>query len=540
MIKHEMRKFKRKYLWLLGLLFFFGPLLAPLASRADAVGSSLLTGSSLVAEPAPATGSSLLTGSSPNSGLQLNYETAAFTAPVTLNISSTDISAASDINIPWEWQALTPLYDYSFKTAGFYDPSRPLEIKIYYSEKNNYFKQVFSYDSLAGIWRPLLTKDFPAAKYVTATTDATSGRLAVLANKDILTVGTASWYKYKNGLFTASPDFAKGTVLRVYNLANGKYVDVTVNDWGPERAKYPDRAVDLDKVAFAKIASTSNGLISVQVEPLKIVVPTIKQSLPQDNSALNLTASSAVIMLEKDSSVLWGKNADAVSPLASLTKLVAAKIFLDTKPTLSKVVTYKKQDENYNYEYVQPGESARLKIKDGETLTISDLLYAALIGSANNAVESLVRVSGLKRPEFIAKMNAAVAAWGATSTSFIEPTGLSPANVSSPLDYAIITKEVFTNPLLKKITATAKYTFKTVNTKKVHTFSNTDQLVKDKIYPIIGSKTGYLNEAGYCLMTRTQTPQGNLIAVNFGSKSEAANFLDNEQLIRYGTRLLAD
>jgi D-alanyl-D-alanine endopeptidase (penicillin-binding protein 7) len=467
-------------------------------------------------------------------GLEINYPATAFTSSVTLNVNPSKTTE----NIPWEWQALTPAYDYFFATAGFYDPSWPLTIKISYAAKNNNFKQIFSYDSAAKIWRPLLTVDHPTEKYVSATTDSTSGKLIVLANFDILTVGTASWYKFKNGLFAASPDFVKGTVLRVHNLANGKSVDVTINDFGPERAKHPDRVIDLDYVAFKKIASPGAGLINVKIEPLKIIVPALKQSLPQSNADLNLTASSAVIMLEKDGSILWSKNAEKSSPLASLTKLVAMKVFLDTKPTLNKVVSYKTQDEKYNYAYCKPWESARLKVKEGETMTIENLLYSALVGSANNAVETLVRVSGLKRNDFIALMNKTVKNWGATSTNFIEPTGLSPDNVSSPFDYAIITKEVFTNPLLKKISTAARYTFKTVNTKQSHTLTNTNQLLKSNTYPIIGSKTGYLEEAGYCLMTRVQSPQGTLISVNFGSPSKAASFLDNEQMIRYGLRLL--
>jgi D-alanyl-D-alanine endopeptidase (penicillin-binding protein 7) len=135
-------------------------------------------------------------------------------------------------------------------------------------------------------------------------------------------------------------------------------------------------------------------------------------------------------------------------------------------------------------------------------------------------------------------MNATVKKWGAKQTSFVEPTGLSPQNVSSPYDYAIITKAVFTDSYLKKVTTTKTYQFKTINTKKLHTIKNTDKLVRDGTYPLAGSKTGYLVEAGHCLMTRVVTPKGNLIVVNFGSSSASNNLADNEQLIRYGQRLI--
>ncbi len=450
------------------------------------------------------------------------------------------VSATSTVpaSIPWEWEALSSVYDYSLADPAKYDPAWPLIVKISYNEKNNYFKQIFTIDELSGLWQPLLTTDFPDKNYVTAKITSPRGRLVVLANPDILAVGTASWYKYKNGNFAASPDFKKGSILRVTNLSNGKYVDVTINDYGPERAKHPDRVIDLDKVAFSKIASIKDGLIKIKIEPLKVIAPTTNKSQLQVTGVPSVSASSAIIIKESDGSIIWGKNENKVAPLASLTKLVAAKVFLDLRPSLDKVVTYKYQDEKYNYEYCRPWESARLTVKDGETLTIADLLYSALVGSANNAVESLVRVSGLSRQEFIKKMNESVKEWGATNTKFVEPTGLSPDNVSSPFDYAIISKEVFTNPLLKKISTTKTYSFKTLNTKKAHKLTNTNQLLRSGLYPIIGSKTGYLDEAGNCLMTRVEGAKDNLIIVNFGSSSSAASFFDNEQLIRYGLRQL--
>jgi len=461
----------------------------------------------------------------------LSFKTTAFSGVAQINT----IEAA---NLPWEWQALTPAYQYSFSNSETYDPSRPLEIRINYSPANNNLKQIFSFDQLAGNWQPLLTHDDPEKKQVTATTTATQGKLIVLTNPDILTVGTASWYKYKGGLFAASPDFKKGSILKVTNLANGRSIEVTINDFGPERAKHPDRVIDLDAVAFKKLASPGAGLIKIKVEPKKIIIPELNKKLAQVGSTPTITASSAVIMLEKEGTILFGKNEKTVSPLASLTKLVAMRVFLDTRPSLDKVIAYKVQDENYNYQYCKPWESARLRLKEGETVTLENLLYSALVGSANNAVETLVRASGFSRPEFIKKMNETAKNWGASSTIFTDPTGLDPKNVSSPYDYAIITKEVFTNPLIKKISTYSKYEFSTINTKKPHKISNTNQLVRDKNYPLIGSKTGYLDEAGHCLMTLVKTPVGNLIVINFGSKSKAESLLDNEQLIRYGLKQL--
>lgn len=476
----------------------------------------------------------LLARAEATSSLQISYDEAAFSASTTLNITATKI----ETGLPWEWQALSPAYDYAISSTGIYNPGQPLQVKINYTPASKLRKQIFSYDEYSSTWQPIPSLDHPQDKYVSAELGVATGRLIVLANPDILTVGFASWYKYKGGLFAASPDFDKGTVLRVYNEANNKSVDVTVNDWGPDRSKYPDRVIDLDYPAFLKIAPAGAGLVKVRIEPLKTVVTGLKKDQPQDISEPAISAKSAVIMSEKTGQVLWGKQENKVSPLASLTKLVAVRIFLDTKPKLSKIVTYDKKDEDQNYRYCRPGESARLKLKSGDKLKIEDLIYSSLVGSANNTIETLVRVSGLSRDKFISRMNEAVKSWGASSTHFIEPTGLSAENVSSPFDYAIITKEVFSNSFIKKVSITPRYTVKTSNTKQSYTVVNTNRLLSLNKYPIIGSKTGYLKEAGHCLMTRVESPQGNLIVVNFGSPTADANFLDNEQLIRYGLRLL--
>jgi D-alanyl-D-alanine carboxypeptidase len=465
-------------------------------------------------------------------GITFERDPLAFTVEPTLNISEN----AERFRIPWEWEPLTPAYEYSFITPGLYDPSRPMTVKINYPVKNDQLKQIFSFDFLSSVWRPVPAKDYPQEQYVTMTTDATSGWLIVLAKPEVMTVGKASWYKYKEGLFAASPDFIKGTKLRVYNTENGKFVDVTVNDYGPDRSRHPDRVIDLDRVAFSKIASLGAGIINVRVEVLKTETKAAA-AIAQITDVPSISASSSIIMMEDSGEIIWGKNQTDKAPLASLTKLVAITTFLNTKPTLSSVVAYKKQDEEYNYAYCKPWESARLRVDEGETMTVEDLIYSALVGSANNAVESLVRVSGLKRADFIANMNKLARDWGATNTKFVEPTGLSPDNVSSPYDYAIMVKEIFKNPLIQKISTTKTYTFTTINTKEAHKLTNTDQLLKNAAYNILGSKTGYLDEAGYCLMTRVKTDAGNMIVINFGSKSKAENFSDNEQLIRYGLKV---
>lgn len=471
-----------------------------------------------------------------NGSFKINVPANAFAKNV--NIKLEDLGSA--FPWPWNYQPLSSVYQFDFSDKGAsFDRQQALRLEIAYDSENNYYKQIFFYDGNRQKWLPLPSVDNPQKKIVSADIHLPYARVAILYSDRVLSVGQASWYRYKGGLFAASPDFKAGTVLKVTNLDNGKTVNVTVNDYGPDRRLHPDRVIDLDAVAFNKIASTRAGLIKVKIEVQKLVAQADKEKLEAGSADFNVSSRAAVVIRESDGQIIYNKNASSSSPLASLTKLIAAQVFLDTKPTLNKEVAYSLQDEKYNYQYCKPWESARLRVSDGETMTIENLLYAALVGSANNAVESLVRVSGLDRAEFIRKMNEQALAWGAQKTKFLEPTGLSPENVSSPLDYAIMAREVLKNPLLKKISTTARYSFTTINKKIKHNLSNTNNLLFVGNYKISGSKTGYLDEAGYCLMTRVESAAGNLIVVNFGAKSKEDNFKDNEHLIYYGFKQLA-
>jgi rare lipoprotein A len=366
--------------------------------------------------------------------------------------------------------------------------------------------------------------------------------------------GKATWYNYKPGLFAAAVDFPRGSKLKVFNKDNGKSVEVVVNDYGPNRIKYPERVIDLEKAAFALIADLGQGIVNVKVSladssaaisgtPEKIASSTPKKEVFQiastSNSANSTTDKTAIsaksffVMNEKTDEVLFAKNSREALSIASLTKLIAIKVFLDKKISLTKKITYKTADENYNYQYVDKSESGSLKVKEGDTLTVKDALYAALVGSANNMVETLVRVSGLPRAKFIQKMNDTAKKYGATQTKFVEPTGLSPENVSSARDYAIITKKaIAAQPLIKTITSTAVYRLSLANRKKVFSIKNPNHLFSDKSLPIIGSKTGYLNESGYCLMTRVKNKKGEaIVAVTLGATSKNNSFDAMKQLL---------
>jgi len=448
-----------------------------------------------------------------------------------------NITAINELPLPWRINILSSTFQYDIK--NIVDNKKIFTVSINYDKNTNNLKQIFFYDRNLKNWKPLPSIDNPSEKKVTAKTNFLFSQLAVFEYPNVLTVGKASWYKHKNGLFAASPDFPIGTRLRVYNLDRKNiFVDVVVNDFGPDRELHPERVIDLDKEAFKKIASLGQGTAKIRIEPLSVpsvrgmVLNVPKTGLVTD---LKLTSKSAIIFDSQNQSIVWSKNASTSLPIASLTKLMAIKVFLDTQPSLNKVVSYNKADEEYNFKYAKKWEIALLKIDHGDTLTIEDLLYSALVGSANNAVESLVRVSGLSRENFIKKMNEQAEGWGAKSTKFVEPTGLAPENVSSASDYAIISTKALSHPIIEKATKIINYKFTTKKLKKPHTIKNTNKLISYGDFKITGSKTGYLNEASYCLMTRAENKRKKqLIVITLGAPTRDLSFNETEELLYYG------
>lgn len=451
---------------------------------------------------------------------------------------------------PWNLDRTSPIYQFEFFNKAAYDDHKPFYIQVDYDSETFGLKRVFFYDKNYGAWRELPTTDFPKEKFVRSLIHLPYARIAVFEDPTVLAVGKASWYAYKGGNFTASPDYPKGSRLRVFNLDNDKFVDVTVNDYGPDRRLHPDRAVDLDKVAFAKISPTSAGIINVKVEPLNIVpdidgkilgikISSGAVSEPQINS------KAGIVINKNSGEVILEKNAEEVLPLASLSKMIALKIFLDQKPDLKQIVEYKKQDEEYNNLYTEPWRSAKLNVREGDKMTIEDLVNSALIGSANNAVESLVRVSGLARDVFISRMNEFAVSAGALNTKFIEPTGLSAENKTSVHDYAIMIKEILNYPYQVKVSATPKYEFDSADIKGVktpHRIYNTNTFLRDGLFALennlilTSSKTGYIDEIGNCLMTTARQSNNEVIAVVLGASNKTQSLEEVKELILYGLR----
>ena len=211
----------------------------------------------------------------------------------------------------------------------------------------------------------------------------------------------------------------------------------------------------------------------------------------QYGSNLVLYSSAAMVLDQSTGAVLFEKNAGAVLPIASITKLMTAMVALDVQPDLNETLFIDDADVD-----MLKGTHSRLKV--GTQLSREDMLRLALMSSENRAASALSRHYPGGRPAFIAAMNRKAQALGLQDTSFSDPTGLTAANVSSARDLVRMVSAAQQYPVIRQFTTTSEYEVALGG--RTQTFRNTNGLVRSSSWDIGLSKTGYINEAGRCLV----------------------------------------
>jgi D-alanyl-D-alanine endopeptidase (penicillin-binding protein 7) len=211
----------------------------------------------------------------------------------------------------------------------------------------------------------------------------------------------------------------------------------------------------------------------------------------QDSSELKLHSAAAMVLDQSTGAVLFEKNAGAVLPIASISKLMTAMVALDAQPNMDETLSIEDADVD-----TLKGTHSRLKV--GTQLSREGMLRLALMSSENRAAASLSRNYTGGRPAFIAAMNQKAQSLGLQDTHFSDPTGLTAANVSSAHDLVKMVSAAQQYPLIRQFTTTTEYEVALGG--RPQTFRNTNSLVKNASWDIGLSKTGFINEAGRCLV----------------------------------------
>lgn len=241
--------------------------------------------------------------------------------------------------------------------------------------------------------------------------------------------------------------------------------------------------------------------------------------LASDALMPELSAHSVLVFDQASGQTLLAKNATVQTPIASITKLMTAMLVLDAGQPMDERITITDEDRD-----TLKGTGSRLAI--GASYTRGQLLHLALIASDNRAAHALGRTypGGLDR--FVATMNRMARALGMHDTVYVEPTGLSSSNRSTALDLAKLADYAYQNyPEIRQISSTGNYTLGTqrvVIQKKRHkpqvqyrtvAFNNTNRFTRAEDWHIGLSKTGFINEAGHCLVMQAQVAQRDVIIV---------------------------
>jgi D-alanyl-D-alanine endopeptidase (penicillin-binding protein 7) len=244
---------------------------------------------------------------------------------------------------------------------------------------------------------------------------------------------------------------------------------------------------------------------------------------------LDLKSSVALVIDQDTQQVLFSKNPDAVLPIASITKLMTAMVVLEAGQSLDEQLSITQDDVD-----TEKGSGSRLRV--GSTLSRGDMLHLALMASENRAANALGRhyPGGLK--VFVDAMNRKAHSLGMTNTRYVEPTGLSSANQSSAHDLSVLVRAASEHQLIRELSTTADASVN-VGSRSLQ-FRNTNGLIRNPSWEIGLQKTGYISEAGRCVVMQAQLAGRKLIMVLLDSAGRYSRIGDAERLRNWITHSL--
>ncbi|MBL8311638.1 MAG: D-alanyl-D-alanine endopeptidase [Burkholderiales bacterium] len=220
----------------------------------------------------------------------------------------------------------------------------------------------------------------------------------------------------------------------------------------------------------------------------------------------NLLSQAALILDARSGESIYAKNANTITPIASITKLMTAMVVLDAQQNLDQTLAVDVDDLDFL-------KASRSRLSIGSELTRREMLRLALMSSENRAASALGRFypGGLK--EAVAAMNAKAHALGMNNTRYVDTTGLSPENVSTARDLALLVQAAQRYPLIRDYSTQPEEYVQIPTTGQTLHFNNSNALVKSDGWQIMLQKTGFIREAGRCVVMLAQIAQRPVVMV---------------------------
>ena len=292
----------------------------------------------------------------------------------------------------------------------------------------------------------------------------------------------------------------------------------------PMEVNAKPRATKNQVAAKKKLSiKSSRPLAKLRAEPIKLSFGQLS-GLHSAGDALDLKSSVALVLDQDTNEVLFSKNSQAVLPIASITKLMTALVVAEAKQPLDEMLTIGVDDVD-----TEKGSRSRLQV--GTRLSREQMLHLALMSSENRAANALGRHFPGGLSAFVAAMNRKATALGMLDTHYVEPTGLSSRNQSSATDLAVLVREADKHALIRQLSTSIEQEV-AIGARQVH-FRNTNGLVRSGEWDIGLQKTGYISEAGRCLVMQAKLSGRKLIMVLLDSAGKYSRIGDAERIRRW-------
>jgi D-alanyl-D-alanine endopeptidase (penicillin-binding protein 7) len=255
------------------------------------------------------------------------------------------------------------------------------------------------------------------------------------------------------------------------------------------------------------------------------LMPLVSQAAPQKVAASpQLRSNAALVYDETSSAVLYSKNADAVAPIASITKLMTALVVLEAGQSLDEILTVESPDRSNT-----KGAASRLTI--GTRLSRRELLHLALMSSENRAAHALGRNYPGGLGACVQAMNAKAKALGMRHARFYDPTGLDEGNAASPRDLSTLVIAASRNPTINALSTDDRFSVKVGHS--MLEFRNTNNLVNKPAWNIVVQKTGYISEAGKCLVMKAIINEHSIVIVLLDSYGKYTRTADANRVRKW-------
>ena len=244
-------------------------------------------------------------------------------------------------------------------------------------------------------------------------------------------------------------------------------------------------------------------------------------------AALRLRSGAVLVLDQQSGTPLFAKNTDQVMPIASITKLMTAMVVLDSGLPLLELVSVENAD-------VDRVKGSRSKLKVGTSLMRAEMLKLALMASENRAAASLARNYPGGTEAFVGAMNAKSAELGMVNSHFVDATGLNPANVSTADDLAKMVEAAHGYPLIREYTTSDSFRIESEEKRRrMLSYVNSNRLIKSHQWDIGLSKTGYISEAGRCLVMQAMIADKPTIIVLLDSWGKMSRIGDANRIKRW-------